>query len=444
MIKLLLIFDADIRLRNSVIDEQLDPYQLATKRQDQQVVQLFDSFMEAQRQRPTMVNIDENSKISSNDQCCYYLNIMKMSNDNKNKKKSRLICLDGGGIKGLFAVQMMIELEKCLVQKQRNQRKSLSDYFDWIAGTSTGSIIAYWFSQGKPLTELRLLYFNFKDEIFRGNRPYSTDKLESLLKTQLDGNKLMEDVWKQTGKHLIIVASRIDCYPPRLQLFCSHHQQHQQESNRISVWQALRASSAAPTYFHHYPPYIDGGLISNNPTMDAITEYFRYVQRRNVESSNKLEMVLSFGTGMIRQTERKNFAAAFDKFNYFLDFRSFVNDLSYRHHHQPWTYGNELAAHMKTQVTNCNDHIITRSLSWCSCLNIKYCRLNSLLMKKIPLDESRNDELIQALWNVKLYSLRQWIYFDKIIDHLLSDDEQASGHHQDDDDDDNDVFHDTN
>ncbi|KAH7637518.1 hypothetical protein HUG17_8622 [Dermatophagoides farinae] len=391
MIKSLLIFDADIDVRNNIIGEQLNPYQVATKRQDQEVVKLFDSFMEARRTAmenpppppPMVLNPNQQQQ-----QCCYYLNVSKTETKTK-MKKSRLICFDGGGIKGLFTIQMMIELEKCLVQKQRNLKKQesllLSDYFDWIAGTSTGSIIAYLFSQQKSLNQLRLLYFNFKDEIFHGNRPYSTDKLEFLLKTQLDGNKSMEDVWKQSAKHLLIAACRIDCYPPRLQLFCSHHQN---QTNKMFVWQALRASSAAPTYFHHYPPYIDGATTTTTSTKRQQSTEFR-----------KLDLVLSFGTGMIRHQERKNFSAAFDKFNYFLDFRSFVNDLSYRHHHQSWTYGNELAAQMKTQVTNCNDHIVSRSLLWCSCLNITYCRLNSLLTKKIPLDESRNDELVQALWD---------------------------------------------
>lgn len=38
------------------------------------------------------------------------------------------------------------------------------------------------------------------------------------------------------------------------------------------VWKAARASGAAPSYFRACGPYLDGGLISNNPTMDLLTE----------------------------------------------------------------------------------------------------------------------------------------------------------------------------
>lgn len=42
------------------------------------------------------------------------------------------------------------------------------------------------------------------------------------------------------------------------------------------VWRAARSSGAAPTYFRPMGRFLDGGLLANNPTLDAITEIHRY------------------------------------------------------------------------------------------------------------------------------------------------------------------------
>lgn len=42
------------------------------------------------------------------------------------------------------------------------------------------------------------------------------------------------------------------------------------------VWRAARSSGAAPTYFRPNGRFLDGGLLANNPTLDAMTEIHEY------------------------------------------------------------------------------------------------------------------------------------------------------------------------
>ena len=85
------------------------------------------------------------------------------------------------------------------------------------------------------------------------------------------------------------------------------------------IWRAARATGAAPVYFRlgpnlfsstylvltdlvlyrPFPPYVDGGLLSNNPTLDALTEIQEYnvAMEYKKETVSKPSVVVSLGTG---------------------------------------------------------------------------------------------------------------------------------------------------
>lgn len=63
------------------------------------------------------------------------MEVASYKHKDKFPNKGRLLSLDGGGIRGLILVQMLLELEGVL-------GKSINSCFDWLAGTSTGGILA--------------------------------------------------------------------------------------------------------------------------------------------------------------------------------------------------------------------------------------------------------------------------------------------------------------
>jgi len=76
------------------------------------------------------------------------------------------------------------------------------------------------------------------------------------------------------------------------------------------VWRAARATGAAPSYFRAFGRFLDGGLIANNPTLDAMTEIHEYNMAlrsagREAEAI-PVSVVMSLGTGHIPVTELKD------------------------------------------------------------------------------------------------------------------------------------------
>lgn len=82
----------------------------------------------------------------------------------------RILSLDGGGIRGALTLGYLKKIETILKEKQKNDKLVLSDYFDLIGGTSTGSIIAAALSLGKTVDEIKKLYMTLGGEIFKGKR----------------------------------------------------------------------------------------------------------------------------------------------------------------------------------------------------------------------------------------------------------------------------------
>ena len=123
-------------------------------------------------------------------------------------RKHRVLCLDGGGIRGLLLIQMLMAIEDAA-------GIPIKDCFDWISGTSTGGLLALGIAMGKPLPYMKGLYVRLKDEVFKGSRPYPAEFFETMLKKELGETIVMTDIKEPK----VIVTAVMDvCLPTQLLL----------------------------------------------------------------------------------------------------------------------------------------------------------------------------------------------------------------------------------
>lgn len=206
----------------------------------------------------------------------------------------RILSLDGGGIRGALTLGYLKKIETILRAKENDPDLLLCDYFDLIGGTSTGSIIAAGLSIGMTVDELKNKYMELGGKIFGDKRnfwnpletwkylkaEYNYKELENSL-TAIFGDMTLESDKIKTG--LCIVAKRADTnstWPlinhPKGKFFNTQLG----KNKNIPLWQAVRASSAAPTYFvpqmidvgdGQKAAFVDGGVsMANNPALTLL------------------------------------------------------------------------------------------------------------------------------------------------------------------------------
>jgi len=223
----------------------------------------------------------------------------------------KLLALDGGGIRGMISIEVLAEIER-LLQKElkRDDTFVLADYFDYIAGTSTGAIIAACLSLGLRVSKIRDFYqdsgeamfnragwlqkFHYKfenepiaaklKEVFGADTTFGSEKLQTLLMAVLR-NATTDSPWPLSNN-------------PRAKYA---------DNCQIPLWQLVRASTAAPTYF---PPeiidvgsdkrfvFVDGGItMYNNPAFQLFLMATTEPYNLNWTAGENKMLLISIGTG---------------------------------------------------------------------------------------------------------------------------------------------------
>src|SRR6266478_418870 len=186
----------------------------------------------------------------------------------------RVLCIDGGGIKGVFPASFLSTIEESL-------GTSVADYFDLIVGTSTGGIIALGLGLGLSASNLLRFYEERGPAIFNGNgqmgrirqlfrAKYNSQPLKQALSEALGSRRLGD-----SRKRLVIPSFNVETGEVHVWK-TAHHPRLERDYAHSAVEVAL-STGAAPTYFPTYKaqsgtPLIDGGVWANNPVAIATVE----------------------------------------------------------------------------------------------------------------------------------------------------------------------------
>ncbi len=264
-----------------------------------------------------------------------------------------ILSLDGGGIRGVFTLEVLLKIETLLREQQYNNSPDfvLRDHFDFFAGTSTGAIIAALLCWGMPVGEIRDLYTKHGRDIFRPI-PWHRHPIKRLLYSRFDSQPLAEmlqRLFSENGTDAKLGASRLRRMDMRneaaaksetetlaegegkfLLLVVRNHSTgsswpltnnphakfNKLKANsdaptqpdsllRFPLWQLVRASTAAPTYFDPEEIVLGGirqllvdGSVSpySNPALIAALTAILPAYRINWPTGPEKIRVVSVGT----------------------------------------------------------------------------------------------------------------------------------------------------
>ncbi|MDS4015920.1 MAG: patatin-like phospholipase family protein [Candidatus Accumulibacter sp.] len=243
----------------------------------------------------------------------------------------KILACDGGGILGLISVEILARLERELRSALGQPKLVLADYFDFVCGTSTGAIIAACISAGMPMERIRSFYVDSGEQMFdkasllhRLQYSYNDEPLAAKLREELDQalahvarpgepNATLGDAGLRTLLMMVMRNATTDSpWPVSNNPRGKYNQLARKDCNlRLPLWQLVRASTAAPTFF---PPevvtfargtpdeyqfiFVDGGVTTyNNPAFLAFQMATAAPYKICWPTGSDRLLIVSVGTG---------------------------------------------------------------------------------------------------------------------------------------------------
>ena len=234
----------------------------------------------------------------------------------KKAGQRRLLALTGGGIRGILTLGILEKIEADLKAKLKaGAGFRLNQYFDFIGGTSTGAIIAAGLSKGLSVQELVDFYVETGPQMFEKERlrkrfwqKFKSDPLKKKLQEVLGPSTTLGSDRLKTLLLLVLRNVTTDSpWPLTNNPLAKYNDATRQDSNlNLPLWQLVRGSTAAPTYF---PPetvnvgpsefvFVDGGV---TPYNDPAFLMYRIATASPFnlewEAEEDTMMIVSVGTG---------------------------------------------------------------------------------------------------------------------------------------------------
>ena len=234
--------------------------------------------------------------------------------------QKRLLAIDGGGIRGILALEILAEVERILGGGRAGFR--LSQYFDYIGGTSTGAIVAAGLARGMSVAEIVEFYTVAGAQMFeraslfeRLKYKFTDEPLARKLKEAFGARTTLGSPSLESMLLLVLRNATTDSpWPISNNPFAKYNDRTRADCNLdLPLWQLVRASTAAPTYFPpevikigpHQWVFVDGGVtMYNNPAfqlflMATVDRYWPMAPegKRGWATGPDQMLVVSVGTG---------------------------------------------------------------------------------------------------------------------------------------------------
>ncbi|XP_050031516.1 calcium-independent phospholipase A2-gamma-like [Dermacentor andersoni] len=312
----------------------------------------------------------------------------------------RILSIDGGGTRGILAIELLRQLELCTGQR-------VFELFDYVAGVSTGAILGYLLGGlHTSLDRCESLYRSMSLEVFTQNAWWGTGRLvwshayydtsywTDAIRRVFEDKTLLETTRNSCSPKVGAISVAVNQPTLKPYVFRNYNLPHRVESHyygscKYKMWQAIRASGAAPGYFEEYDldgfVHQDGGLMCNNPTAVAIHE------AKLLWPNEPIQCVVSLGGGR------------------------FIPEV---------TEQNQGFTSLKKKILKVIDSATDTEAVHTTVQDLlppnAYFRFNPYLSEWITLDENRAEKLDQLKQDAQMYLRRNSEKFDSAVKSLLT------------------------